>query len=75
MVALAQYRSSLCDCCGLPKSMTQPEHERDAPRFIVSQRYCLARKTLIESQQAFTNRGKDAKPAHQALQWSVRVQT
>ncbi len=73
LVALAQYRDSLCSCCGLPKDMTLA-HERDAPRFVVSRRYCLARKTLIESQLAFTNRGKESKPIHQALQWSVKVE-
>lgn len=72
MLALAEYRDSLCDCCGLPVSMTLVD-ERDAPRFIVSKKYCLARRTLIESQQAFTNNGKEAKPVHQALRWSVQV--
>jgi hypothetical protein len=73
MIALAQYRDSLCSCCGLPKAMTLAD-EKDAPRFVVAKRYCLARKTLIESQQSFTNNGKDAKPAHGALLWSVRAQ-
>jgi hypothetical protein len=72
-LALAEYRDSLCDCCGLPKSMTLAD-ERDAPRFVVSKRYCLARRTLIESQQAFTNNGKDAKPAHDALRWTIRAE-
>lgn len=51
-----------------------PAHERDAPTFVVSKQYCLARKTLVESQQAFTANGKEAKPAHAALRWSVSVQ-
>jgi hypothetical protein len=72
MLALAEYRDSLCDCCGMPKSMTLVD-ERDAPRFVVSKRYCLARRTLIESQMAYTNNGKESKPAHDALRWSVQV--
>jgi hypothetical protein len=72
MVALARYRETLCSCCGLPAAMTLAD-ERDAPQFVVSKRYCLARRVLIETQQAFTNQGKDVKPSHGALQWSVRV--
>lgn len=72
-VALGEYRDSLCDCCGLPKSVTLV-NERDAPRFVISKRYCLARRALIESQLSFTNKGKEAKPAHQALRWSIRVE-
>lgn len=73
MLALTEYRDSLCDCCGLPQSMTQGD-ERDAPKFVVSKRYCLARRTLIESQLSFTNNGKDLKPVHQALRWTVRTE-
>lgn len=73
MLAIAEYRDTLCHCCGLPKSMVLV-HEKDAPRFLVSKRYCHARRTLIESQQAFTENGKNVKPAHDALQWSVRVE-
>ena len=73
MLALAEYRNTLCDCCGLPKAMTWVD-ERDAPRFVVSKRYCLARRTLIESQQAYTNKGKDVKPVHGALRWSIRAE-
>lgn len=72
-LALAEYRDGLCDCCGLPKSITWV-HERDAPKFTVSKRYCLARRTLIETQQAFTDNGKDIKPTHGALRWSVVVE-
>lgn len=72
MLALAEYRASLCDCCGLPKAMTLV-NERDAPRFVVSKNYCLARRTLIESQMSFTDNGKESKPIHQALRWSVQV--
>jgi hypothetical protein len=72
MLALAEYRDSLCECCGLPKKMTQAD-EKNAPRFVVSKRYCLARRTMIESQTAFTNNGKDVKPIHQALRWSVQA--
>jgi hypothetical protein len=35
--------------------------------------YCLARRTLIESQMAYTNNGKESKPAHDALRWSVQA--
>lgn len=73
-LALAQYRDGLCECCGLPKAMTLVD-EKDAPRFVVSKRYCLARRTLIESQQSFSNNGKETKPAHAALRWSIRAQT
>lgn len=72
-LALAEYREGLCPCCGLPKAMTLA-NERDAPRFVVSKRYCLARRTLIESQQAYTNGGKDAKPIHDSLQWAISIQ-
>lgn len=74
MLALAEYRDGLCPCCGLPKAMTQIA-EAKAPSFIVTKRYCLARRTLIESQQSFTNNGKDTKPAHAALQWSIKVKS
>lgn len=72
MLALVEYRDGLCDCCGLPKAVTQVD-ERVAPRFVVSKKYCLARRTLIESQVAFTDNGKDLKPAYQALRWSVQA--
>jgi hypothetical protein len=48
--------------------------EKFAPRFVVAKRYCLARRTLIESQQAFSNNGKDAKPVHDALRWTIRAE-
>ena len=72
VLALAEYRDSLCECCGLPKADVQV-HERDAPKFIVSKRYCHARKTLLESQAGFFE-GKKPDPAHGALLWSVRVE-
>lgn len=76
VLALDEYRGGLCGCCGMPKAMVWSDliHERDSPRFIVSKRYCRARLTLVESQQAFTRNGKDAKPIHDALQWSVRAE-
>lgn len=72
MLALGEYRDTLCPCCGFPKSMTQV-HERDAPRFLISKRWCWARKTLIETQQAFTDNGKNVKPTHSALQWGISI--
>lgn len=72
VLALAEYRAGLCDCCGLPKRWTLVA-ERDAPRFVISKRYCLARRTLLETQHAFTDGGKDSKPDYGALQWSIRV--
>jgi hypothetical protein len=72
VLALAEYRASLCDCCGLPKRWTLA-HERDAPKFVISKRYCLARRALLETQDAFTDGGKESNPAHGALQWSIRV--
>ena len=72
LLALAEYRDGLCECCGIPKAITQG-HERDAPRFVVGKRYCLARRTLIETQEAFTDGGKNAKPEHAALRWSIRI--
>lgn len=72
ILALAAYRDSLCECCGLPKSLTWIS-EKDAPKFRVSKRYCLARRTLIESQQAYTKNGKNVKPVHGALRWSIHV--
>lgn len=74
VLALAEYRDSLCPCCGLPKADTQI-HERDAPKFVVSKRYCLARRTLAETQAAFfKEHEKKPQPQHSALLWSVRVE-
>lgn len=71
ILALAEYRDSLCDCCGLPKAMVWV-HERDAPKFVVSKFPCQARKVLNISQAAYF--GKDQPtPSQQALRWSVRV--
>lgn len=72
-LALAEYRDTLCGCCGMPKAIVQGP-EKDLPRLVVSKRYCHARRTLIESQQAFTRNGKEFKPAHGALQWSIRME-
>lgn len=72
LLALAEFRASLCDCCGMPKSIVQGL-ERDAPDFVVSKRYCLARRALIETQQAFTDNGKNSKPVHGALQWGISM--
>jgi hypothetical protein len=74
VLALAEYRDSLCSCCGLPKASVLV-HERDAPNFVVSKRYCLARRTLAESQAAFFKQHeKNPKPEHNALQWSIRIE-
>lgn len=74
VLALAEYRESLCTCCGLPKSDVLA-HERDAPNFVVSKRYCLARRTLAETQAAFFKpHEKNPRPEHAALQWSVRIE-
>lgn len=74
VLALAEYRASLCECCGLPKADTQI-HERDAPKFVVSKRFCLARRTLAETQAAFFKQHeKNPKPQHSALLWSVRIE-
>jgi hypothetical protein len=70
---LAEYRASLCECCGLPKNAVQV-HERDAPKFVVSKRYCLARRTLAETQAAFFSQHKKPQPQHNALLWSVRIE-
>lgn len=73
LVALAEYRDGLCDCCGYPKKLVWSDliHERDAPRITVARRYCRASRTLIESQHALSNQGKDVKPEHGAIRWSV----
>lgn len=74
MLALAEYRDSLCPCCGLPKDIVLG-HERDAPKFVVTKRYCLARSTLAETQAAFFSQyQKNPDPRHQALLWSVRIE-
>lgn len=72
VLALGEYRAGLCDCCGMPKSQVWA-HERDAPNFVVSKRYCLARRTLIEAELALTDNGKNQQPKHRALRWSVRA--
>lgn len=71
VLALAEYRDSLCDCCGLPKSQVWV-HERDAPPFVVSKWLCLARRTLNET-QAHLFSDKPPTPSQQALLWSVRA--
>ncbi len=74
LLALADYRDTLCDCCGFPKAITQGQERLDGPRFAISKRWCLARRTLIETQQAYTRNGKDVKPVHGALRWSIRLE-
>jgi hypothetical protein len=76
LLALAEYRETLCDCCGIPKALTWSDrvHERDSPRFVVGHRFCRARRTLIESQQVLTKKGKEAKPEHGAIRWTVRAE-
>jgi YD repeat-containing protein len=69
-LALAEYRDSLCSCCGLPKNQVLI-HERDAPRFVVNKQYCLARKALAEVQRAYMKSNKPT--AAEALVWSVRA--
>jgi len=71
VLALAVYRDSLCDCCGLPKDAVWV-HEKDAPRFLVSKWPCLARRTLAQTQASFFG-GKNPTPAQTALKWSVRI--
>ncbi len=71
VLALAEYRDSLCDCCGLPKDAVWV-HEAKAPRLLVSKWPCLARRTLAESQSAFFG-DKQPTPAQSALKWSVRI--
>lgn len=71
LLALAEYRASLCECCGMPKDVVWV-HERDAPRFVVKKWPCQARKVLNVSQAAYF--GKDQPtPAQQALRWTVQV--
>jgi hypothetical protein len=77
VLALAEYRESLCECCGLPKKDvdTRFVHERDAPKFVVSRHTCLARRDLVESQVAFEKQHeKKPRPEHKALLWSVRIE-
>jgi len=71
-LALVHYQTTLCECCGLPKSMVQG-HERDAPNFIVSKRWCHARKTLLETQWQWA-KDREARPYDGAMQWSIQVQ-
>lgn len=73
MLALAEYRSTLCECCGLPKSMTQV-HERDAPRFIVEHPMCQARRTMIDAQRPYRDQKEAAKhPEWDAYIWKIKV--
>lgn len=72
LLALAEYRAGLCECCGLPAAQTQ-EHEAQAPRFVVSKKFCLARRTLAETQAAFFKNRRES-PGDAALLWSVRVE-
>jgi hypothetical protein len=77
VLALAEYRESLCTCCGLPKAEVDARqvHERDAPRFVVTRHFCWARRTLAETQAAFYKpHEKNPRPEHAALQWSVRIE-
>lgn len=72
LVALAQYRATLCDCCGLPKRMTQV-HERDIPRFVVGRKTCWARKTLNQA-QGVVEADKQLSDAYKrSQQWSITV--
>lgn len=77
VLALAEYRDSLCSCCGLPSADVDARlvHERDAPKFVVSKHFCWARRTLAETQAAyFKQHEKNPRPEHAALQWSVRIE-
>lgn len=70
-LALADYRATLCECCGLPKKLVRG-HERDVPRLVVDRGWCWARKTLLETQAQWA-KGRKPKPGDGALQWSIRV--
>lgn len=71
IIALGEYRDSLCDCCGLPKSMVWV-HERDMPKFVVKTWPCQARKVLNVSQAAYFGKHQPT-PSQQALRWAVRI--
>lgn len=72
MLALAEWRATLCPCCGLPKSMVQV-HERDAPQFVVTRKPCWARKTLAQAQGVVAADKKLSDAHKQSLQWSIQV--
>jgi hypothetical protein len=74
ILALQIYRDSLCECCGLPKDITQV-HERDAPRFRVTHRMCQARRTLIDTQKPYNiPKEREKHPEWGAYVWSVGVE-
>lgn len=70
LLALQDYRSTLCPCCGFPKAVTQV-HEKDAPNFVVSRKVCWARKTLNQVQAVVENDKKVSEAHKRSLQWDV----
>jgi hypothetical protein len=70
LLALEDYRATLCPCCGLPKAITQV-HEKDAPQFVVTRKVCWARKTLNQVQAVVENDKKVSDAHKRSLQWSI----
>lgn len=64
ILALTQYRASLCPCgCGHLLAETT-SHEEGGPRFVVTEVACRARLALLENQRAVdAERGSENSPA------------
>ena len=77
VLALAEYRDTLCPDCGLPRDQVNG-HERNAPQFIVSRHWCWASKTLAESQDVWMRSRADKRTGKVpvgdvAARWTVRI--
>lgn len=71
LLALAEFRASLCPCgCGLPgEDTTAPEVT--GPRWLIQQDTCQARIALLEAQRGATeDRGTANAPARL---WSIEM--
>lgn len=77
VLALGEYRDTLCPCCGLP-AVKVNGHERDFPGVVVARTKCWARETMVLSQSVWENglteNGKKPLPASaRAVMWGMRL--
>ena len=71
VLALAEYRASLCPCgCGFPAADTTAP-EATGPVFVVGRSTCNARLALLEAQRG-ADAGKPASPNAPARLWTIR---
>ncbi len=77
VMALQEWRDSLCPCCGLPSAKVNG-HEKDAPPIRISRVTCWARKTELETRAAWekgrTSNGQNPlPPGDRAIMWGMTI--